>query len=909
MSDASPPSRPPLDWDQVKRLFDELIDATPAERDARLAQPAVDAAVRAEVLSLLSHVTADPAASIGAAAPLWALGGGDAPRLATGERLGNWEIIRPLGRGGMAEVFLAARADGHYEGLAAIKVLKRGMDSDAVLKRFALEQNALARLSHPHIARLLDAGRTPDGLPYFVMEQVDGVPIDEACRELDLDDRLRLFLDLADAVAHAHRHLLVHRDLKPSNVLVIPAPTEVTDGNAQERRRSLLGDPPPEAALGQVKLLDFGIAKALDTAEDQPGVTGAGPRPYTPYYASPEQVRGQPVSTATDIYSLGVLLYVMLTGFRPYGRDATTADAAARSVLEEAPTRPSALSAASQLDPNWVRTRKRLVGDLDNILLKALDKSVEGRYASVEAFAADVRAYLGGYPVSARAPSPAYVLDRFIRRHQGASLLVGLTVLSVLLGLAGTTWQAERATRARHAAEERLGEVRDITRDVVLRYGDAVTFLPGGLAVKEELLKGLLGNLARLEAEAGEDPEWQALLSGAYARLAHLQGNDAGASLAKMSEARGHAERAIDLARRAWTARQHDPQFVAAYADALKVRAQAARADGQPARGLPDLDEAIQKLDQALSQTPASGRRVLRIQRASIWMVLAQFYEPTGQAGLGQPRQAAVLLERAESELKALQAERAEPQLDALLGTIYGARAITHMRAGRLDQAMADGQAGLDARRRTVQAEPFNTAWRDGLVTEATNLAVILLRAGKRAPALQASQSAWTEVQGLARENGPDSKWAGVVPKVAQHHGRALVLNGRYQEALPVLTVALDSWREAQRRSPGPHPSRMWAWLTTYQARALAGLGDTPSALPRLREALDDLSRLASEPGARDALINLAEAQVLMAELQPRQRSDWRAQARASLAQAHALQPLSGESLQQFLELGGGGGT
>ncbi len=294
-----------------------------------------------------------------------------------GQRLGAWLIDDLLGRGGMGDVWQAHRADGAYVGGAAIKVLIRGLDSQRVLARFALEQQALARLNHPHIAHLLDAGRTNDALPYFVMELVHGVSIDEACVGLPIEQRLTLFLQLADAVAHAHRQLLVHRDLKPSNVLVTPA--------------------------GQVKLLDFGIAKAMDPLERAGGdppehapepapdqapdprarsshATLAGERAYTPHFASPEQVRGEPVGPGTDIYSLGVLLYIMLTGVRPYGREATSVREAALSVLHDEPTRPSALSPGLINDASWLSTRRRLVGDLDHILLKALDKRVEHRF-------------------------------------------------------------------------------------------------------------------------------------------------------------------------------------------------------------------------------------------------------------------------------------------------------------------------------------------------------------------------------------------------------------------------------------------------------------------------------------------------------------------------------------------------
>ena len=324
-------------WAQIKALFEAAVEAPLAQREALIAAAGLDAAALAELRSLLAHHDAAAAggASFMAASAGSMLAETLAPAVAPGQRLGAWQVVRAIGAGGMGEVFEARRADGSYEGRAAVKLLKRGMDSAAVLQRFAQERQALARLSHTNIARLLDAGASDEGLPYFVLEFVDGQPIDEAVRGQSLEQRLRLFLQLADAVAHAHRNLLVHRDLKPGNVLV--------DGE------------------GRVKLLDFGIAKALDPLEGAQGdTTVGGVRPYTPNYASPEQVRGEPVSTATDIYSLGVLLYQMLTGTRPTGRHATTPAEAARSVLEDEPTRPSRLSASEAVDPEWLRTRKRL---------------------------------------------------------------------------------------------------------------------------------------------------------------------------------------------------------------------------------------------------------------------------------------------------------------------------------------------------------------------------------------------------------------------------------------------------------------------------------------------------------------------------------------------------------------------
>ena len=688
---------------------------------------------------------------------------------------------------------------------------------------------------------------------------------------------MQLFLQLADAVAHAHRKLLVHRDLKPSNVLV--------------------------TADQQVKLLDFGIAKALDPL-DQPldgsGITLAGERPFTPLYASPEQIRGEAVGTATDIYSLGVLLYVMLTGVRPYGRQATSAREAARSVLEEQPSRPSALSPEQVPDPNWLNLRQRLKGDLDNILLKALAKDVDTRYVSVDALADDVRAYLGGFPVSAQPPRAAYLLRKFVQRNRWPVGAATAAVLALVGGLAGTVWQA-------HRAEQRLAQLRDVTRDVVLRYGDAVTFLPGGLVVKENLLKTLLTNLDRLEQEAGDDPEWLALLAGAHARLAQIQGDDTGASLDKMPDARGNAQRAIDLALRAEPARPADFALVASHALALQMRAQSLRAQGKPEEGLKDLDDALARLDRALVVAPRAGaaQRALRLQHASVQLVRAQFHDQQTVASLNQPEKALALYEQAAQAMRQLDTEQADPEVAALLGTLHGARAITHARMNRLDLSQSDADLAFRQRLRSVQAEPFNTAWRDGLVNDATNAAVILLRADRPAPALEASQAAWTEVQALARESGPQSKWISALPRVAQHHGRALVANGHYAEALPVLQTALAFWDQTRTQKPGPHASRMHAWLTIYLARALQGAGDPALARLRLAESVAVLTPLAAQPKARDAQLNLGEACLLLADLEPAQRAAWRQRALAAYTAAQALLPLTGDHLRNYTGLGG----
>lgn len=420
--------------------------------------------------------------------------GGESIADRCGETVGVYRLIEPLGRGGMGEVYLGERADGRFEQKVAVKLVKRGMDSVEILRRFARERRILARLEHPGIARLLDAGETPDGRPYFVMERVEGEAITEYCRARDvsLEDRLRLFACCCDAVDAAHRGLVVHRDLKPSNILVTPD--------------------------GQVKLLDFGIAKLLgDEGEGQ--LTRLGGRVLTPAYAAPEQILGGGVTVATDVFSLGVVLYELLTGALPYDRRAPTPHELASRVERESADRPSTAAGriveadgADRKRERWVR---RLRGDLDTITMRALSHEPERRYPSAAALAEDLRRYLTSRPVLARPDSRAYRLRKFVIRHRlsvAASGVVAAAVLAALAVSLGQTAAARREAERAAAAQAFLTSLFEEV-DPERSAGSAPT-------VRDLLERGS----KRLDRDLAQQPElraeMQALLGRVFDQLA-----------------------------------------------------------------------------------------------------------------------------------------------------------------------------------------------------------------------------------------------------------------------------------------------------------------------------------------------------------------------------------------------------
>jgi serine/threonine-protein kinase len=432
--------------DRLQRIEELFHDALELETEARprFLDEACDGdhELRAEVEALLRASVESPEFIVASEPFITSSitsGLGAAPQ--AGERIGQYQLLREIGRGGMGEVWLAERADGRFDQRVAIKVIKRGMDTDEVLRRFAQERRILAHLNHPGIARLLDGGETADGRPWFALEYVEGERLDHYCesRKLGIRERLELFREVCAAVQCAHQNLVIHRDLKPGNILV--------------------------TAEGAPKLLDFGIAKLLDPEGGTTGLTETGQRVMTRDYASPEQARGDAVTTASDVYSLGVILYELLSGRRPYDLANLPQREITRVICEQEPRPPSQASRASRAEapPETTGWRDKLASDLDNIALKALSKEPERRYASAAELAEDIRRYLAGLPVSASGDTLTYRAFKFVKRHRVPVAATAAVMLALVIGLVAVMWQAAMARQERDNAQA----INDFTRDIL----------------------------------------------------------------------------------------------------------------------------------------------------------------------------------------------------------------------------------------------------------------------------------------------------------------------------------------------------------------------------------------------------------------------------------------------------------
>ena len=507
----------PERWQHVKRLLAQAMQLSAEERPAWLDEVCADDQALRQDLETLLRADADPMPMMDAPLESVAM---IMPEIDQPTHIGPYQILKMLGRGGMGVVYLAERTEISKQ--VALKVMATGRNSPEYMQRFLMERRVLARLQHPNIAQLLDIGVTEQGLPYFVMEYVVGEPITSHCdaHRFDITERLHLFLTVCEAVQYAHSNLVIHRDLKPSNILVRRS-DQTTNGTTSSIKTN-------------VKLLDFGIAKLLEKEPDQPDLTQTGMRVMTPTYASPEQVRGAPISTASDVYSLGVLLYELLTGHRPYHVEGRRPTEIEQIVCETDPIKPSiavtqtgpatrASGNQNQVSPESIavarrtrqeRLQKQLRGDLDTIILKALRKEPNRRYRSVEQFMEDVRRHLDGIPIQACPSTIRYRVGKFVTRHRVGVAMTALFVV-ILIGIVSLfTFQiANERDRAQQEAAK-AEQVKDFMVDVFRSSDPEET--RGDTITARELLER---SVQRIEAGLDEQSAVQADMLDAIGRV------------------------------------------------------------------------------------------------------------------------------------------------------------------------------------------------------------------------------------------------------------------------------------------------------------------------------------------------------------------------------------------------------
>ena len=761
----------------LEELFHRALEMPSAERESFLGHECDgDEALRAAVRRLLAS---DQAASeqtfwhgsaLKAEAKFDVAGGS----LRVGHVLGDYRIVEAIGEGGMGTVYRAVRADAEYEQAVAIKIVRGGFDSTALADRFRQERQILASLSHPNIARLLDGGTTADGLPYLVMEFIAGKPITAYCEEqkLTIAERLRLFRRACSAVEYAHQRLVIHRDLKPGNILV-------TDG-------------------GEVKLLDFGVAKLV--AADVESQQTIGMHWLTPGYASPEQIKSEPMTTASDVYSLGVILYELLCGHSPYRKRPATLPEAMRVVCDEEPLPPSTATARDDSSRSLARELK---GDLDRIALKALSKDPSRRYGSVEQLSDDVRRHLEGLPIRARGDAFAYRTSKFVRRNAIAVVAALAVFVTLVVGMVMTL-------RAEARARKQFEEVRRLAHTVLFDYHDAIATLPGSTPVRQKLVSDALQYLNGL-SEQRQDEDLEREIALAYVKVADVQGNTYNPNLGDTAGAMQTARKAVAHAEPLY---KKDPSGENAYVlgRAYLVLAIVIHSSDQIAGAEEYYKEAAAMFEKAIA---AHWNEDWQTRHIEALAHLGDLYGLEGYANLGRPKDALDAYTQARDLSADLVKQRPESRdaREVLFLTQLSVAGVEH-RLGHAQQAEDGYRSAIAVNEKMLGDGPATPSDQQNLASAYFALGNQLLDDGNSREALPFLQRSHDLVQQIA-EGDPR--------------------NALFQKSLAIKNLGL--------------------------CRVIRAMNEAGRALSYCREGLASLQKLsAADPGSGDKRLAVADA-------------------------------------------------
>ena len=834
----------PERWRQIKGVLDQALDLAPSDRAALLDRVcSTDSSLRKEVEVLLAsdeeagaeflneirgldlRTNVDPygSSAISSATPAhnW-----------IGRRVGPYKIVEQIGVGGMGEVYRAFRADDQYKKQVALKVVRGGQDSAFVVSRFKNERQILAGLDHPNIARLHDGGTTDDGVPYFVMELIEGQPIDQYCvqHELPIAERLKLFLQVCSAVQYAHQRLIIHRDIKPGNILV--------------------------ASDGTPKLLDFGIAKILDTESvtGQIEATLTVFRVLTPGYASPEQVKGEPITTASDVYSLGVVLYELLTGQHPYRQMNSTPQEIARAVCEVEPPKPSTAvrrmettetrrdsrasgAPAQSLDDATEKRFKLLRGDLDNIVLMALRKDPQRRYVSVEQFAEDIRRHQQNLPVLARKDTLGYRTSKFITRHKaGLAAVIGVMII-LLIAMAITVRQARIARQQRARAEQHFNDVRKLANSLIFEIHDSIQNLPGATAPRKLLLDRALQYLDSLAKESSGDASLQRELAAGYLRIGSLQGSTLDASLGQTNDALESFRKAVAIREAVAKANPSNLSDQLNLATAYRSLARMLDSAAQP--GAREQTEQALAITQRLVTLGDTSSDVLG-ERAIEYEMLSDL-----QAGSGDQAGALDSIKRSlviRQDLLKANPQDKKVQRGAAIGDVKVASALSQV--GSRTEALEFYRSGLDLLESLAKDQTDARASRELAVATYYQAGTFMVN-GDTPASLAANQRALAIIDPLAQADPQNATLQLDRGGGYRVIGMDLLILGRYDEAQVMLHRAIQILEEVLAKNPADQQAPRYIGISEIcVAEAEAATGKVQAALESYRKAIVRLDSL-----------------------------------------------------------------
>ena len=882
----------PERWQQVKRALDEAIALDAASRRPYLERiGSSDPELGSEVETLLNHHLQAASGFLMQQLPHSPSAQASPIPSRTGSRVGVYQLREEIGHGGMGSVYRAARADGHYEKQVALKFVRSGYDTTSVLERFRHERQILASLDHPNIARLLDGGTTEDGIPYLVMELIEGTRVDEYCNQhpLSVTERLEIFRQVCSAVQYAHQRLVIHRDIKPGNILV--------------------------TVTGVPKLLDFGIAKIFDPAG--PSETTIL-HPLTPEYASPEQIRGEPITTATDVYSLGVVLYRLLTSRSPYRVDTHSPVEFARAVTETEPQRPSTVVAGSDgisssaslshREDSPARLGRRLRGDLDNIVLMTLRKEPQRRYSSVEQLQEDIRRHLDGLPVMARRGSWSYRTGKLVRRNKAAAAAVALVVLAVVGGVAATVHQARIARANALRAERRFNDVRSLANSLIFDVHDSIKDLPGSTPARKVIVDRALQYLNVLAQEPAGDVGLERELATAYEKVGTVQGDYLQNNLGDTEGALASYKRALAIRKRV-DVQSPDWNDHLGLAQSYRLVAHQLWATGDLNGARDHIDHAIaisgaldplhpntakilyevafdhevsgeiryrgdrfesQKVIEDYRKALAADEATLKIQPDDVHSLhgyavdlrnTGDLLEPT------DPRAALPYYEKALEINRKLTQRSTEIQYARSVAISYGEIADVYADIGDYAREAENNRKGLEIYQDLCRADPKNALLRQGLAIAYVNTATAVARVGNTKESLEYSSRGLEIMRSLVASAPQNAVQKGIFAAMLAARGTILNASGKPDAAISELDSARSIYESLSKAGSGDQQTNIAA-CDVELGKAATQAGRDAEAAGYFGQALRIVKPLvANEAADLDALYTAADAYLGLGEL------------------------------------------